>query len=117
MLEKQRCPLCYSHKYAIDFESVFQMQSRRGGQLASRFSHQVGVSTANSGEVSNDGGSSFDPDQSFRGKLSRGQSIVGGFERLERITQAKIQPISQGQMSQNLMNKQMERLEMFDSTC
>ena len=63
MLDKQRCPWCYSEKFKIDIEALFsEKQARKGGNLV-QGRKQVGVSTKEEEEpedIAEDDDSSMD---------------------------------------------------------
>mmetsp|Transcript_18716 Transcript_18716/g.28691 ORF Transcript_18716/g.28691 Transcript_18716/m.28691 type:complete len:129 (+) Transcript_18716:6289-6675(+) len=44
-VEQSKCPWCFSGRFSIDFESIFQKQSRRrGGHVSSKLQQLIGVS-------------------------------------------------------------------------
>jgi len=78
MLDKQRCPWCYSEKFKIDIETLFsEKQARKGGNLVSG-RKQVGVSTkeeAENEEIEDDD-SSMDFNQDKIGSFRHGSSVM-----------------------------------------
>lgn len=86
MLDKQRCPWCYSEKFKIDLDALFsQNQARKGGNLVNgRKQNVVGVSTkpsegdeeSKTEEDENDSEDFMDFDQDRIGSFRSGSSVM-----------------------------------------
>jgi len=97
MLEQQKCPWCYSDKFKVDFESLFQRQTRRaagGGNLLA--AHRQSVVQNPREALADD--MDFDDDMGFRDRnvrTQRSRDVLTG-TMVQRVTKS----IQEQKMSQ-----------------
>ena len=109
MLDKQRCPWCYSEKFKIDVEAIFdEKQGRKGGSLV-QGRKNIGVSTKEEEgeEIEEDEDDSMAFNEEKIGQFRHGSSVMRK-RRDAKLTGSVIQ--------RGKLDIQEQRMQMFDSS-